>query len=204
MEEENAAILLAIIIGAVILGIGLAMFFIRPYTGFGAVVLAIGLMTLSLILTMRAEEIIHLKVYPTAARSKTIADVSVETPSQTESTPQPSAETQTQEVLESREPYEDQVEQAPEVLEVEEAQQIQEVEETEHPYTPSMYESAPSQEEETTTAQEPQEASFEEREQEQERKPEPEPSIEVAPPDSEQSQETEEAQESTTTVVTTN
>lgn len=198
MEEENAAILLAIIIGAVILGIGLAMFFIRPYTGFGAVVLAIGLMTLSLILTMRAEEIIHLKVYPTAARSKTIADVSVETPSQTESTPQPSAETQAQEVLESREPYEDQVEQVPEVLEVEEAQQIQEVEETEHPYTPSMYESAPSQEEETTTAQEPQEASFAEPEQE------PEPSIEAAPPSSEQGPETEEAQESTTTVVTTN
>ncbi len=170
MEEENEAILIAMIIGATILGIGLAMFFNRPYTGYGAVVLAIGLMTLSLIITMRAEEIINLKIYPTAARSETISEVSVENQSPKEPASPPSAETQAQEVLEPREPYEVQIEQAPEVQEVEEApqpsqeaEQIQEVEETEQPYTPSVYEP----------------------EQEEERKPEPEyepdPSIEAAP-----------------------
>ncbi len=180
MEEENEAIIFALVIGAVILGIGLAMFFTRPYTGFGAVVLAIGLMTLSLILTMRAEEIIHLKVYPTSSRSKNTAKVSVEPQSPTDSTP-PYDETRTQEVSEP-ESYEDQVEQTSEVLEVED---VQEVEETES-YTPNMYEP--------------------ERGEEAEPQPEyePEPSIEAAPPSTESDQETEEPQEDTAPVITTN
>lgn len=185
MEEENKAIVIAMIIGATILGIGLAMFFNRPYTGFGAVVLAIGLMTLSLIITMRAEEIIHLKIYPSSDRSRTIAEVSVETSSPTESASPPSTEKHVQEVLEPEESYEVQVEQAPEVLEVEEAQQFQEVEETEE--SPSMYEYAPPPQEAETTGQEPeepQEAGFAEPEQEQES------SIEAYPASSEQNQET--------------
>lgn len=172
MEEENEAILIAIIIGAVILGIGLAMFFNRPYTGFGAVVLAIGLMTLSLILTMRAEEIIHLKIYPTAARSETIAEVSVETQSPTKPAPEvlEVEETrQVQEVPETPEYHENR-----ELPETEETQQVQQVEENQEPW---QTQETPEAEE----TQEPQEVSFEEPEQEQES------SIEVAPPSLEQS-----------------
>lgn len=140
MEEENEAILFALIIGAVILGIGLAMFFNTPYRGYGAVVLAIGLMTVAMILTMRAEEIIHLKIYPTTTQSKTTARVSVETSAENETVS--SAKTN-QEVSEYEEPYEFQDEQAPDVLEVEDTE----------PFTPDMYETE--QEEEQKLENEP-------------------------------------------------
>jgi len=170
MEDENEAIIIALLIGAVILGIGLAMFFNRPFAGYGAVVLAIGLMTLSLIITMRAEEIIHLKIYSNPAHSENIAEISVEPPTSTEPATQPSTEMHTQEA-EPEEPYEIQYEQTPEVHEVEEAQEVQEVEaeETEEFYEPSWYES-----------DQPQESNFEEPEQDYE------PSTETFPPLSEE------------------
>lgn len=171
MKEENTAILLAMIIGAVILGIGLAMFFNRPFTGYGAVVIAIGLMTLSLILTMRAEEIIHLRIYPTSARSETIPEISVETLSPTEvheveETRQAKEAPETQEYYETQEPPQE-IEETQQVEETQEPWQTREtpeVEETERPYTPSMYE--PEQEEERKLEPEY----------------EPEPSIEASPP----------------------
>lgn len=169
MEDENEAIIIALLIGAVILGIGLAMFFNRPFAGYGAVVLAIGLMTLSLIITMRAEEIIHLKIYSNPAQSESIAEISVEPPTSTEPATQPSTEMHTQEASEPEEPYEVQYEQPPEVHEVEEAQEVQEAEETEEFYEPSWYES-----------DQPQESNFEEPEQDYE------PSTEAFPPLSEE------------------
>jgi len=199
MEEENEAILVAMIIGAVILGIGLALFFNRPFTGFGAVVLAIGLMTLSLIITMRAEEIIHLKIYPTAS-SENVAKVSVETPSSMETALSSVQETQAQGVSEGKE--------EPGTQETSETQGPQE---TGQSQPQSMYKPTPTspQETETTTAQPqtPYETSFEQHEQEQEctlePEQEPEASTEAPQPSSEQNRETEEPEESTTTVITT-
>ena len=53
MELDNVDVLIGMTIASIILGIGLSMFFIHAYTGYGAVVLAIGMMTLSLMVTAR-------------------------------------------------------------------------------------------------------------------------------------------------------
>jgi hypothetical protein len=53
MELDNEDVLLGMTIAAIILGIGGSLFFINPYTGYGAVVLAIGMMTLALMITAR-------------------------------------------------------------------------------------------------------------------------------------------------------
>jgi len=61
MELDNADVLLGMTIASVILGIGLSMFFINPYTGYGAVVIAIGMMTLALMITARPKVIERVK-----------------------------------------------------------------------------------------------------------------------------------------------
>jgi len=61
MELENVDVILGMIIASIILGIGLSMFFIHPYTGYGAVVLAIGMMTLALMITARPRVIERVK-----------------------------------------------------------------------------------------------------------------------------------------------
>jgi len=61
MELDNVDVLLGMTIASVILGIGLSMFFIHPYTGYGAVVLAIGMMTLALMITARPRVIERVK-----------------------------------------------------------------------------------------------------------------------------------------------
>jgi len=53
MELDNIDVLLGMIISCIILGIGLSLFFTQAYTGYGAVVLAIGMMTMSLMITAR-------------------------------------------------------------------------------------------------------------------------------------------------------
>jgi len=191
MEEESEAILIALIIGAVILGVGFALFFIRPYTGFGAVVLAIGLMTISLILTMRAEEIIHLKIYPTTERGEITARVSAETMSSAEST-RPSTQSQAQEPREP--PPEVQAEQTQETPEAQEPEQTpQQPPETQRPY--ETYETS------ETYVEEVEEAAAQETSEEAE--PNPEPTIEAAPPSPEQGHETEEYRETATTMAPT-
>jgi len=61
MELDNVDVLLGMTIASIILGIGLSMFFIQPYTGYGAVVLAIGMMTLALMITARPRVIERVK-----------------------------------------------------------------------------------------------------------------------------------------------
>jgi len=61
MELENVDVLLGMTIASIILGIGLSLFFIQPYTGYGAVVLAIGMMTLALMITARPRVIERVK-----------------------------------------------------------------------------------------------------------------------------------------------
>jgi len=61
MELNNEDVLLGMTIASIILGIGLSMFFIQPYTGYGAVVLAIGMMTLALMITARPRVIERVK-----------------------------------------------------------------------------------------------------------------------------------------------
>jgi len=61
MQLDNEDVLLGMTISAIILGIGLSMFFIHPYTGYGAVVLAIGMMTLALMITARPRVIERVK-----------------------------------------------------------------------------------------------------------------------------------------------
>jgi len=61
MELDNQDVLLGMTIASIILGIGLSLFFIRPYTGYGAVILAIGLMTLALMITARPRVIARVK-----------------------------------------------------------------------------------------------------------------------------------------------
>jgi len=61
MELENVDVILGMTIASIILGIGLSMFFIQPYTGYGAVVLAIGMMTLSLMITARPRVVERVK-----------------------------------------------------------------------------------------------------------------------------------------------
>jgi hypothetical protein len=61
MELDNIDVLLGMIIGCIILGLGLSLFLNRTYTGYGAVVLAIGMMTLSLMITARPRVIERVK-----------------------------------------------------------------------------------------------------------------------------------------------
>ncbi len=61
MELDNVDVLIGMTIASIILGIGVSMFFIQPYTGYGAVVLAIGMMTLSLMITARPRVIERVK-----------------------------------------------------------------------------------------------------------------------------------------------
>jgi len=61
MELDNIDVLLGMIIGCIILGIGLSLFFTQAYTGYGAVVLAIGMMTMSLMITARPRVIERVK-----------------------------------------------------------------------------------------------------------------------------------------------
>jgi len=61
MELDNVDVLLGMTIASIILGIGLSMFFIQPYTGYGAVVLAVGMMTLALMITARPRVIERVK-----------------------------------------------------------------------------------------------------------------------------------------------
>jgi hypothetical protein len=61
MELDNIDVLLGMIIGCVILGLGLSLFLNRTYTGYGAIVLAIGMMTLSLMITARPRVIERVK-----------------------------------------------------------------------------------------------------------------------------------------------
>ena len=61
MELDNVDVLLGMIIGCIILGIGLSLFFTQSYTGYGAVVMAIGMMTLSLMITARPRVIERVK-----------------------------------------------------------------------------------------------------------------------------------------------
>jgi len=61
MELDNVDVLLGMTIASIILGMGLSMFFIQPYTGYGAVVLAIGMMTLALMITARPRVIERVK-----------------------------------------------------------------------------------------------------------------------------------------------
>jgi len=61
MELDNEDVLIGMTIASIILGIGLSMFFIHPYTGYGAVVIAIGMMTLALMITARPRVIERVK-----------------------------------------------------------------------------------------------------------------------------------------------
>jgi len=61
MELDNVDVLLGMIIGCIILGIGFSLFFTQSYTGYGAVVMAIGMMTLSLMITARPRVIERVK-----------------------------------------------------------------------------------------------------------------------------------------------
>jgi len=61
MELDNVDVLLGMTIASIILGIGVSMFFINPYTGYGAVVLAIGMMTFAIMITARPRVIERVK-----------------------------------------------------------------------------------------------------------------------------------------------
>ena len=91
MELDNVDVLIGMTIASIILGIGLSMFFIQPYTGYGAVVMAIGMMTLSLMVTARPRVIERVKreiVQPTPVHIPNNDTL------QPEPTPTPQVETQ--------------------------------------------------------------------------------------------------------------
>lgn len=58
MNLNNEDTLLGLAIGAIIVGLGISMLFMRGYVGDGAVVLAIGLMTLALVTAVRSEKVV--------------------------------------------------------------------------------------------------------------------------------------------------
>jgi len=121
MELDNEDVLLGMTIASIILGIGLSMFFIYPYTGYGAVVLAIGMMTLALMITARPRVIERVKreivlqpsrqseptpitpptfVIPTSEPSTQVSD---ESQSEEASTTTPPEQPQTEEVAQPQE-----------------------------------------------------------------------------------------------------
>jgi len=55
-DADDEDTLLGLAIGAIILGLGFSMLFIRNFTGDGAVVLSIGLMTLAIVIAIRSEK----------------------------------------------------------------------------------------------------------------------------------------------------
>jgi len=102
MELDNVDVLLGMTIASIILGIGLSLFFIQPYTGYGAVVLAIGMMTLAVMITARPRVIERVKreivLQPTRQAEPTpVTPPTIVIPSP-ESSAQVSAEEQSEQV----------------------------------------------------------------------------------------------------------
>jgi len=92
MELDNVDVLLGMTIASVILGIGLSMFFIPPYTGYGAVVLAIGMMTLAVMITARPRVIERVKREIVFQPSKQPEPTPITPPTFVIPSPEPSAE----------------------------------------------------------------------------------------------------------------
>lgn len=92
MELDNVDVLLGMTIASIILGIGLSMFFIQPYTGYGGVVLAIGMMTLALMITARPRVIERVKREIVLQPSKQAAPTPITPPTFVIPSPTPSTE----------------------------------------------------------------------------------------------------------------
>ena len=143
MELENVDVILGMTIASIILGIGLSMFFIQPYTGYGAVVLAIGMMTLSLIITARPRVIERVKREIVFQPSKQTEPTQTTTNSSNVIIPQPEPTPPTQ--------VENQSEQASASTPSTEQLQKEEKQTTE-PTQPQLPESPPAQIEEPVAA----------------------------------------------------
>jgi hypothetical protein len=92
MELDNLDVLLGMTIASIILGIGLSMFFIPPYTGYGAVVLAIGMMTLALMIVARPRVIERVKREIVFQPSRQVQPAPITPPTFVIPSPQPSTE----------------------------------------------------------------------------------------------------------------
>jgi len=150
MELDNEDVLLGMTIASIILGIGLSMFFIHPYTGYGAVVLAIGMMTLALMITAKPRVIERVKREIVLQPSRQAEPTPITPPTFVIPTQEPSTEPSTQTSAEN------QSEQAPaatvtEPSPTEEATQPQEVKPEE---TQTVESTQPQTEEKTPEKQE--------------------------------------------------
>jgi len=154
MELDNEDVLLGMTIASIILGIGLSMFFIYPYTGYGAVVLAIGMMTLALMITTRPRVIERVRreivLQPTQQAEPTpITPPTMVIPSPEPST-QVSAESQSEQAPTTTVTEPTQTEEAPPPKEVQ-PEETQTVESTQPEPQPQPEEKAPEKKEEELT-----------------------------------------------------
>jgi len=91
MITEEEAFWAGIAVAVMMLGGGFSMLFLQAFTGFGAVVLALGLMTMALTIQMRAKPIEHVETW-TPIESRILTPTPpIESPSETVET-QPSPE----------------------------------------------------------------------------------------------------------------
>jgi len=109
MITEDEAFWAGIAVAVMMLGGGFSMLFILTLTGYGAVVLSLGLMTMALTIQMRAKPIEQYET-PTPYESRILAPTPIESPTETEETqpspesPKVEAKTEQQSSAESAEP----------------------------------------------------------------------------------------------------
>jgi len=82
MITEDEAFWAGIAVAVMMLGGGFSMLFLHTFTGFGAVVLALGLMTMALTIQMRAKSIEQYEV-PTPYEPRILAPTPIESPTET-------------------------------------------------------------------------------------------------------------------------
>jgi len=154
MELDNQDVLLGLTIASIILGIGVSMFFIQPYTGYGAVVLAIGMMTLALMITARPRVIERVKREIVLQPSKQVEPTPISPPTfvipSTEPSTQVSTESQSEEAPTPAVTEQPATEEAapPQEIKPEEPQTVE-------PAQPQPEEKAPEKQEETPIAATP-------------------------------------------------
>jgi len=110
MITEDEAFWAGIAVAVMMLGGGFSMLFLQTFTGFGAVVLALGLMTMALTIQMRAKPIEQyeaLTPYEPSILAPTPVESSTETMAEKERSPEPvqvEAKTERSSTTESAEP----------------------------------------------------------------------------------------------------
>ncbi len=113
MITEDEAFWAGIAVATMIIGGGFSMLFLRNFTGYGAVVLAMGLLTMAVTIQMRAKPSEHVEIYtPTPSREITPTPP-IENTNETEKLPEQPRATETKTEQPTSEPAQEQPKEQP-------------------------------------------------------------------------------------------